>query len=79
MHLVARLKTGGFRLLDAQFINPHLTRLGAVAVAKGDYHQLLEPALDADGDFHRSPDDDDPELVLELALAGQSSGSPSSI
>jgi leucyl/phenylalanyl-tRNA--protein transferase len=77
VHLVARLRAGGFRLLDAQFVNPHLSRLGAIAVAKGDYHRLLEPALEADADFHRFAGDDDAELVLEMA--GQSSGSPSSI
>ena len=79
VHLVARLRAGGFRLLDAQFVNPHLTRLGAVAVAKSDYHRLLETALEADADFHRFAGDADPELVLGLALAGQSCGSPPSI
>ncbi len=79
VHLVARLRAGSFKLLDAQFVNPHLSRLGAVAMAKSDYHQLLEPALEADADFHHFAGDDNPELVLELALAGQSSGSPSSV
>ncbi|MGQ0485380.1 MAG: leucyl/phenylalanyl-tRNA--protein transferase [Hyphomicrobiales bacterium] len=79
VHLVARLRAGGFMLLDAQFVNPHLTRLGAVAVAKGDYHRLLEPALEADADFHLFAGDDNPQLVLQLALAGQSSGSPASL
>jgi len=79
VHLVARLRAGGFKLLDAQFVNPHLSRLGAVAVAKADYHRLLEPALEAEADFHAFAGDGDPELVLRLALAGQSCGSPSSI
>jgi len=30
VHLVARLKAGGFRLLDAQFTTPHLESLGAL-------------------------------------------------
>jgi leucyl/phenylalanyl-tRNA--protein transferase len=77
VHLVARLRAGGFKLLDAQFVNPHLTRLGAIAVAKADYHRLLEPALEADADFHKFSGDDDPDLVLQLA--DQSCGSPSSI
>jgi len=77
VHLVARLRAGGFKLLDAQFVNPHLTRLGAIAVAKASYHRLLEPALEADADFHRFTGDDDVELVLKLA--DQSCGSPSSI
>ena len=45
VHLVARLNAGGFGLLDAQFVNPHLERFGAIAVPRDDYHRLLEPAL----------------------------------
>ena len=30
VHLVARLKAGGFRLLDAQFITDHLRIFGAI-------------------------------------------------
>jgi leucyl/phenylalanyl-tRNA--protein transferase len=67
VHLVARLNAGGFRLLDTQFVNPHLEKLGAVAVAKSDYHRLLEAAIAADADFFRFSRDDDPELVLRLA------------
>ena len=39
VHLVARLNAGGFKLLDAQFVNPHLERLGAVKVPKGRVSQ----------------------------------------
>jgi leucyl/phenylalanyl-tRNA--protein transferase len=67
VHLVARLNAGGFRLLDAQFLNPHLSRLGAVAVAKEDYHRLLEDAIIHDADFFRFAGDEDPALVLKLA------------
>lgn len=44
-HLVARLKAGGFTLLDCQFQTPHLKSLGAVEVNKQDYSVLLADAL----------------------------------
>lgn len=51
VHLVARLKAGGFRLLDTQFVTDHLKRFGAVETPRRDYHRLLEAALEAEGDF----------------------------
>ena len=67
VHLVARLKAGGFTLLDAQFVNAHLTQFGVIAIAKDAYHKLLEAAMDRDADFHAFQADDDPALVLGLA------------
>ncbi|MCL6739755.1 leucyl/phenylalanyl-tRNA--protein transferase [Sphingomonas sp. RB56-2] len=43
--LVARLKVGNFTLLDCQFITPHLERLGARAVSREHYVELLTAAL----------------------------------
>ena len=43
--LVARLKAGGYTLLDCQFITDHLTSLGAVTVPRDDYVALLSAAL----------------------------------
>jgi len=43
--LVARLKVGGFRLLDCQFMTPHLASLGAVEIEQRDYLVLLDSAL----------------------------------
>jgi leucyl/phenylalanyl-tRNA--protein transferase len=43
--LVARLIVGGFRLLDCQFITPHLESLGAVEIDQKDYLVLLDSAL----------------------------------
>jgi len=51
VHLVARLKAGGFRLLDTQFVTDHLKMFGAVAVSRRQYHKLLEAALVLKGDF----------------------------
>ncbi len=45
VHLVARLRMGGYRLLDAQFMTPHLRRLGAVSISKAEYRRRLNAAL----------------------------------
>ncbi len=44
--LVARLRTGGFTLLDCQFMTDHLASLGAVEISQTAYLELLSGALD---------------------------------
>ncbi len=44
-HLVARLRVGGFTLLDTQFITPHLARMGAVEIPKAAYLARLKAAV----------------------------------
>lgn len=48
-HLVARLRVGGFRLLDCQFITDHLASLGAVEIDRSAYSGLLDAALSLGG------------------------------
>jgi leucyl/phenylalanyl-tRNA--protein transferase len=43
--LVARLRCGGFTLLDCQFMTDHLASLGATEVDRADYMTLLGDAL----------------------------------
>ncbi len=43
--LVARLRVGGFTLLDCQFQTAHLASLGAVEIDRSDYLALLATAL----------------------------------
>ena len=45
VHLVARLKAGGFSLLDTQFVTSHLTRFGAVEMPRVRYLSQLQDAL----------------------------------
>ena len=45
VHLVARLRAGGYRLLDTQFVTPHLAQFGAVEISRARYHRLLAEAL----------------------------------
>lgn len=51
MHLAARLRAGGFKLLDTQFITPHLATLGAIEVPRDAYHVMLDDAIRRSGDF----------------------------
>ena len=64
-HLVARLKTGGYLLLDAQFITDHLTQFGAEEIPRAAYHRRLAMALQGHGDFYRMPAYSTPETVLQ--------------
>jgi len=51
--LVARLKLGGFRLLDMQFLTPHLESLGGIEITREAYVAQLEDALGRLADFNR--------------------------
>lgn len=44
-HLVARLKIGGFTLLDCQFHTDHLQSLGAITLSQRAYLSLLQRAV----------------------------------
>ena len=51
VHLVARLRLGGFALLDTQFVTPHLASLGAVEITREQYLRALKRALEQEADF----------------------------
>ncbi len=51
VHLVERLKAGGFVLLDTQFTTTHLKRFGAVDVPRGRYERMLEEAVSGEARF----------------------------
>ena len=51
VHLVARLKAGGFTLLDTQFVTDHLATFGAMAVSRARYREMLDEALRTEADF----------------------------
>ena len=55
VHLVARLRAGGFRLLDTQFVTDHLRLFGAIEVSRRHYHKLLETSLRGEADFGALP------------------------
>ncbi len=55
VHLVARLRAGGYRLLDTQFLTDHLASLGAVAVTREDFRHMLAESLRTSADFCAIP------------------------
>lgn len=55
VHLVARLKAGGYQLLDTQFVTEHLTNFGAVEVSRREYQRLLERAIRNPSRYDRLP------------------------
>jgi leucyl/phenylalanyl-tRNA--protein transferase len=68
VELVGRLRAGGYRLLDAQFVTSHLERFGAVEVARPHYRRLLAAALAAEASFPLDP------ARYGLGLVGRASG-----
>ena len=66
--LVARLRRGGFRLLDCQFLTEHLASLGAVEIPRSRYSVLLADALSVEADW----------AAFDAASAGASSVGASS-
>lgn len=73
-HLVARLIKGHYRLLDTQFLTPHLQSLGAIEIARDDYLLLLSNAISASGNFLIWPNMDGPKGsdILEILNQTQS-------
>lgn len=65
VHLVARLRVGGFSLLDAQFHNDHLTQFGAVDLPRPDFQLKLRAALSQPARFGAAPDPMDGAYALQ--------------
>lgn len=56
VHLVARLRLGGFVLLDTQFVTEHLAQFGAVEIPRAEYRRRLSHALGVPAEFVAAPD-----------------------
>lgn len=63
-YLVRQLAAAGYVLFDTQFLTPHLARLGAVEISRGDYHARLEAALAGAADLTA------PQLPAAAVAAG---------
>lgn len=64
-YLVARLKVGGYCLLDTQFITPHLLQFGAKEIPRLTYKMHLEEALKVESDYYSLAVNAGPERILQ--------------
>ena len=55
VHLVARLRRGGYRLLDTQFQTGHLAQFGTIEIPRDAYRPRLDDALRHRGNWHAWP------------------------
>jgi leucyl/phenylalanyl-tRNA--protein transferase len=69
VHLAARLRRGGFKLLDAQFLTPHLERFGAQTLPRRIFHALLGVAIETHGDFCALPGETSGAALVEILSA----------
>ena len=65
VHLVGRLRAGGFGLLDTQFLTPHLAQFGTLEIPRAAYRTQLEQALGTAADFYKMPAYAPGEAVLQ--------------
>ena len=66
-HLVARLRFGGYKLLDTHFVTEHLMSFGAVEIPRHEYQRRLMGALKLAADFHSFAADSESSAVLHSA------------
>lgn len=55
VHLAARLRRGGFTLLDTQFVTEHLAQFGAVEIPRREYKALLRNAIERPAGWYAWP------------------------
>ena len=67
VHLVARLKAGGYTLLDTQFVTDHLRQFGAVEIGRDAYQARLREAILVSGNFYSLPEDVASATILQLS------------
>lgn len=65
VHLVARLRAGGYTLLDTQYTTSHLNQFGVIEIPRKDYRRQLRRAVALKADFYSLPAEADGALVMQ--------------
>ena len=68
VHLMARLRHGGFRLLDAQFSNEHLKQFGVIDVPRTEFRRRLADALAGEANLRLA----EPSLPMVIKMLATS-------
>ena len=66
VHLVARLISGGFTLLDTQFVTDHLRQFGTIELDRSTFQSRLEDALEIEADFSKLSRDARTEHIVQI-------------
>ncbi len=74
VHLVARMRLGGYTLLDTQFVTRHLAQFGADEIPRDQYKMLLAGAVQVAARWLPAPD----RAALEAEIRSLYDHSPSS-
>jgi len=69
-YLVHRLRAGGYRLFDTQFLTPHLASLGAVEISRVEYHRQLATAIALPARFDPTGYSVSPSSVVSVTSGG---------
>ncbi|RED11365.1 leucyl/phenylalanyl-tRNA--protein transferase [Pontivivens insulae] len=67
--LVARLRAGGFVLLDTQFLTDHLESMGGMEISRAAYRSRLARALSVQAEWSALPLDTEVDRIIALAKA----------
>jgi leucyl/phenylalanyl-tRNA---protein transferase len=70
VHLVARLRLGGFSLLDSQFLTEHLAQFGAHEIPRAEYKRRLAHAVSKPATWLADPDPAALEAEIRVLRAG---------
>ena len=52
IHLLERLKVGGFKILDTQFINNHLKQFGATEMSNKEFKNIIAKNINKQANFY---------------------------
>lgn len=75
VHLVARMRLGGFKLLDTQFVTEHLNQFGTIEIPSSEYLEILDEALGYQGVFVSSYGQERLNDIIEMMFSASKKAS----